>query len=100
MQHASFPRIHTFIATSDIHMKHKLKKSREEVLEITRCVRACVRACLHMFELGCLWVMDSYPVDQSTDDASIKPITYLQITNQRTNHHPHAHHHHHHHHQT
>src|SRR5699024_5051642 len=27
------PRIHTFIATSDIHMKYKLKKSREEVLE-------------------------------------------------------------------
>ncbi|CAM9636000.1 unnamed protein product, partial [Ectocarpus sp. 8 AP-2014] len=26
---ARFPRIHTFIATSDIHMKHKLKKSRE-----------------------------------------------------------------------
>lgn len=28
------PRIHTFIATSDIHMKHKLKKSREEVIEL------------------------------------------------------------------
>jgi len=28
------PRIHTFIATSDIHMKYKLKKSREEVLEM------------------------------------------------------------------
>jgi 2-isopropylmalate synthase len=28
------PRIHTFIATSDIHLKYKLKKSREEVLEI------------------------------------------------------------------
>lgn len=26
------PRIHTFIATSDIHMKHKLKKTRDEVL--------------------------------------------------------------------
>ena len=26
-------RIHTFIATSDIHLKHKLKMSREEVLE-------------------------------------------------------------------
>lgn len=32
---AAFPRIHTFIATSDIHMEHKLKKTREEVLEIT-----------------------------------------------------------------
>lgn len=31
--HAKRPRIHTFIATSDIHLKHKLHKSREEVLE-------------------------------------------------------------------
>jgi len=30
---ASKSRIHTFIATSDIHMKYKLKKSREEVLQ-------------------------------------------------------------------
>lgn len=30
---AAKPRIHTFIATSDIHMKHKLKKNRDEVLE-------------------------------------------------------------------
>jgi 2-isopropylmalate synthase len=28
------PRIHTFLATSDIHMKHKLKMSREKVLEL------------------------------------------------------------------
>ncbi len=28
------PRIHTFLATSDIHMQYKLKKTREEVLEI------------------------------------------------------------------
>lgn len=27
------PRIHTFIATSDIHLKHKLRKSREQVLK-------------------------------------------------------------------
>ncbi len=27
-------RIHTFIATSDIHLKHKLRKSREEVLNL------------------------------------------------------------------
>jgi len=27
------PMIHTFIATSDIHLKHKLKKTRKEVLE-------------------------------------------------------------------
>ncbi|MCS7252449.1 MAG: 2-isopropylmalate synthase [Armatimonadota bacterium] len=29
-------RIHTFIATSDIHMQYKLKKSRDEVIEMTR----------------------------------------------------------------
>ena len=33
---AKKPRIHTFIATSDIHLEYKLKKSREEVLEMTR----------------------------------------------------------------
>ncbi len=33
LTHARRPRIHTFIATSDIHLKHKLKKSREQVLE-------------------------------------------------------------------
>ena len=27
------PRIHTFLATSDIHLRHKLKKSRQEVLD-------------------------------------------------------------------
>ena len=32
LQHAKRPRIHTFIATSDIHLKYKLKRSREQVL--------------------------------------------------------------------
>jgi len=32
---AKFPRIHTFIASSDIHMEHKLRKTRAEVLKIT-----------------------------------------------------------------
>ena len=36
VRHAAKPRIHTFIATSDIHLKHKLKKTREEVVETTR----------------------------------------------------------------
>ncbi|MEO0375821.1 MAG: 2-isopropylmalate synthase [Cyanobacteria bacterium P01_A01_bin.17] len=31
---AAHKRIHTFIATSDIHLKHKLKKTRSEVLAI------------------------------------------------------------------
>src|SRR3990167_3492133 len=33
VRHAAKPRIHTFIATSDIHLKHKLKKSRQEVID-------------------------------------------------------------------
>jgi len=33
---AKRPRIHTFVATSDIHLEFKLKKTREEVLEMTR----------------------------------------------------------------
>ena len=33
---AVYPRIHTFIATSDIHLQYKLKMSREEVLERVR----------------------------------------------------------------
>ncbi|MEM1242324.1 MAG: 2-isopropylmalate synthase [Cyanobacteria bacterium P01_H01_bin.26] len=32
---AASGRIHTFLATSDIHMRYKLKKSRDEVLAIT-----------------------------------------------------------------
>ena len=35
IRYAKYPRIHVFIATSDIHMEYKLKKTREEVLEQT-----------------------------------------------------------------
>jgi 2-isopropylmalate synthase len=34
LKHAKNPRIHAFLATSDIHLKYKLKKSREEVLDM------------------------------------------------------------------
>ena len=33
LDHARRPRIHTFIATSEIHLKYKLKKSQEQVLD-------------------------------------------------------------------
>jgi 2-isopropylmalate synthase len=33
VKEATEPRIHTFISSSDIHLKYQLKKSREEVLE-------------------------------------------------------------------
>ncbi len=40
LEDAARPRIHTFIATSDIHMEHKLRMSREQVLaEVDRAVR-------------------------------------------------------------
>ena len=34
IKNAANPRIHTFIATSDIHLKYKLKKTKDEVLSI------------------------------------------------------------------
>lgn len=34
LRKAANPRIHTFLATSDIHLEYKLKKTREEVLEM------------------------------------------------------------------
>ncbi|NPV30365.1 MAG: 2-isopropylmalate synthase [Firmicutes bacterium] len=34
LKEAERPRIHTFIATSDIHLQYKLQKSREEVLNL------------------------------------------------------------------
>jgi len=33
LRHARRPRIHTFIATSEIHLKYKLKKSQQQVLD-------------------------------------------------------------------
>lgn len=36
LKNAKHKRIHTFVATSDIHLEYKLKKTRAEVLEMTR----------------------------------------------------------------
>ena len=36
IKNAARPRIHMFLATSDIHLAHKLKKTRDEALEISR----------------------------------------------------------------
>nr|UZU57554.1 citramalate synthase 2 [Selenicereus undatus] len=47
VKYAKRPRIHTFIATSEIHMKHKLNKTREEVIEIARSMVSYARS------LGC-----------------------------------------------
>lgn len=43
LQGAAHPRIHTFIATSDLHLEYKLKKTRAEVLEMTRSAVALAR---------------------------------------------------------
>lgn len=42
IKEAENPRIHTFISTSDIHLKYQLRKTREEVLEMA--IRAVTRA--------------------------------------------------------
>jgi 2-isopropylmalate synthase len=46
LQQAAKPRIHTFIATSDIHLQYKLKRSREQVLEqAAKAVRLAKSLC-------------------------------------------------------
>ncbi|GKE89610.1 2-isopropylmalate synthase A-like protein, partial [Tanacetum coccineum] len=47
VKYAKFPRILTFIATSDIHMKYKLNMSKEEVLDKARSMVAYAKS------LGC-----------------------------------------------
>ncbi len=43
LEGAARPRIHTFIATSDLHLECKLKKTRAEVLEMTRLAVSLAR---------------------------------------------------------
>ena len=46
IKYAEKPRIHTFIATSDIHLKYKLKKTKEQVLEIAcEAVKYALKFC-------------------------------------------------------
>ena len=44
---AAFPRVHTFIATSEIHMKHKLRMTEDEVVE------NAVNAVKYLKSVGC-----------------------------------------------
>lgn len=44
---AKLPRVHTFIATSEIHMKYKLRMSREQVVE------CAVNAVKQLRQMGC-----------------------------------------------
>ncbi|MDO8586470.1 MAG: 2-isopropylmalate synthase [Armatimonadota bacterium] len=61
---AARPRIHTFIATSDIHVEKKFRKTREEILEMA--VNA-VRRAKGYYE----------DVEFSTEDASRTGVDYL-----------------------
>jgi 2-isopropylmalate synthase len=65
LEKASNPRLHTFIATSDIHLKHKLKKSRQQVLD--EAVAAV--------ELARKYVDD---VEFSAEDATRTDADYLE----------------------
>lgn len=47
VRHALRPRIHTFIATSSVHMEHKLRKTPEQVMEIAVSMVAYAKS------LGC-----------------------------------------------
>jgi len=62
---AGAPRIHTFLATSEIHLKHKLKKTQDQVLE-----DAC-----RAVELARKYVDD---VEFSAEDGARTEVGYLE----------------------
>ena len=64
LKYAARPRIHTFCATSDIHLEHKLKKTRAEVIEMTRTAVRMARS----------YADD---VEFSAEDATRSDIDYL-----------------------
>jgi 2-isopropylmalate synthase len=61
---AKNPRLHTFIATSDIHLKFKLKKTRQQVIE--EAVAAVEQARRHVDD-----------VEFSAEDATRTDVDYL-----------------------
>ena len=65
LRHARRPRIHTFIATSEIHLKYKLKKSEQQVLD--EAVAAV--------ELARTFTED---VEFSAEDATRTDLEYLE----------------------
>ena len=64
LQDAARPRIHTFVATSDLHLEYKLKKTRAQVIEMTR---NAVRLARSFFE----------EVEFSAEDATRSDPDYL-----------------------
>jgi 2-isopropylmalate synthase len=61
---AAHPRIHTVVATSDIHLEYKLKKTRAEVIEMTRMAVRLARSFAEEVEF-------------SAEDATRSDIDYL-----------------------
>ena len=53
LQHAERPRFHVFIATSDLHMEHKLRMTPEQVVEQTREAVAYARSKVADVEFSC-----------------------------------------------
>jgi 2-isopropylmalate synthase len=53
LQGASNPRIHVFIATSDIHLEHKLRMSREQVIDSAGRAVARAKAFTSDVEFSC-----------------------------------------------
>jgi 2-isopropylmalate synthase len=64
IREAGKPRIHTFIATSDIHLAHKLHKTREQVLQDTVEAVRYARSLCEDVEFSC-------------EDASRSDITFI-----------------------
>jgi 2-isopropylmalate synthase len=64
LKHAARPRIHTFVATSDLHLEYKLKKTRAEVIAMTRQAVTLARECAEEVEF-------------SAEDATRSDVDYL-----------------------
>eukprot|EP00775_Hariotina_reticulata_P010039 gene10039-10195_t len=65
VRHARRPRVHMVLATSDIHMKHKLKMTRDQVVE------NAIAAAKHLQEMGC------YDIEFCAEDASRSDRDFL-----------------------
>ena len=64
LKYAAHPRIHTFVATSDIHLEHKLRKTRAEVIAMTRAAIQQARSYAEEIEF-------------SAEDATRSDVDYL-----------------------
>jgi len=64
LEPAARPRLHMFLATSDLHLKHKLRSTREQALDqITKMIRFARQHCAE--------------IEFSAEDASRTDIDYL-----------------------